>query len=95
MKFHTLIIFPADTPNYEYPGYDSKLNLIVKFHTLIIFPADTPNYEYPGYDSKLNLIVKFHILKSEKSRVHPRVHYSQVQPDPEWLYLLLSHLGVK
>ena len=47
------------------------------------------------FDTKLHLMVKLQFQSSGECGVHLHCHYSQVHSDPEWYYLLGSHLWIK
>ena len=45
-----------------------------------------------AYDTKLHLVMRLYFKRSRECGVPLHCHYSQVHSDPEWLYLLGSHL---
>ena len=49
----------------------------------------------PGYYTKLNLMVRFQSWSFRECGVPHHFHNSQVHFEPEWKYLLGSHLWVK
>ena len=57
----------------------------------------TYNYNPAKAAHDCKIFIKVMLLKFSKtiSRITFHCYYSQVHPDPEWLYLLGSHLWLK